>query len=164
VTAEARIRRARHDEGALLSDLAFRSKASWGYNAQFMAACRTELTVSEPDLREHDFFVLESEGEVIGFCALMNGDADEGELADVFIDPARQGEGHGRRLVEHAKETARKRGWHSLRVAADPNATEFYSRCGAVQVGTVPSESIAGRELPLMKIPLPPSNPKPSEA
>ena len=148
------------------SDLAFRSKASWGYSEQFMDACRAELTVSEPDIREHDFFVLDSGGEVIGFCALMKcdtGDAGEGELIDVFIDPARQQEGHGRRLVEHAKEIARERGWHSLRVAADPNAFEFYASCGAVQVGTVPSESIAGRELPFMKIPLHQPERNPSE-
>lgn len=163
MTAEALIRRARHDEGAILSDLAFRSKASWGYSEQFMEACRVELTVSEPDIRAHDFFVLDFGGEVIGFCALMKYDGGEGELIDVFIDPARQNEGHGRRLVEHAKEIARERGWHSLRVAADPNAIAFYASCGAVQVGTVPSGSIAGRELPFMKIPLQQPEPKPSE-
>jgi len=30
----------------LLSNLAFRSKAHWGYSDEFMAACRDELTYS----------------------------------------------------------------------------------------------------------------------
>ena len=154
MTAAGSIRRARHDECAQLSDLAFRSKASWGYSAQFMADCREELTISEADIRADQFFVLESNGAIIGFCALKDGGADEGELIDVFVEPARLREGHGRRLVEHAKQAARSRGWHSLRVAADPNAREFYASCGGAQTGTVPSGSIPERRLPLMKITL----------
>jgi N-acetylglutamate synthase-like GNAT family acetyltransferase len=148
------IRPARRDECARLSDLAFRSKASWGYDEQFMANCRAELTVSEADISAHQFFVLECDGAVVGFCALLDRGDSEGELADVFVEPTRKGEGHGRTLVEHAKDAARARGWHSLRVEADPHAVGFYSSCGASQVGTVPSGSIPGRRLPLMKIDL----------
>jgi N-acetylglutamate synthase-like GNAT family acetyltransferase len=137
-----------------LSDLAYRSKASWGYSEQFMADCRAELTINEADVRAHQFFVLECDSAVVGFCALQERGDGEGELADVFVEPARKGEGHGRRLVEHAKAAARARGWHNLRVDADPNAVAFYASCGARQTGTVPSGSIPGRRLPLMKIAL----------
>ncbi len=169
MTGQSLIRRARHDECALLTDLAFRSKAAWGYSEQFMADCskaawgyseqfmadcRDELTISEADIRNHQFFVLESDGEVIGFCALQEGGEGQGELADVFVEPARLRAGHGRRLVEHAKDAARARGWHSLLVEADPNAREFYRSCGGAQIGTAPSGSIPGRRLPLIKIPL----------
>ena len=146
------IRRARRDESAPLSDLAFRSKASWGYNDKFLADCREELTITETDIRTDQFFVLESNGEIIGFCALKDCGAGEGELIDVFVEPARLREGHGRRLVEHAKDAARTLGLRSLRVEADPNAREFYASCGGAQIGTVPSGSIRGRRLPLMKI------------
>lgn len=148
------VRPARRDECARLSDLAFRSKASWGYDEQFMANCRAELTITEADIRAHQFFVLESDGAVVGFCALQDRGGVQGELADVFVEPARRGEGHGSTLVEHAKDAARARGWHSLRVEADPHAVAFYASCGARQIGTVPSGSIPGRSLPLMKITL----------
>ncbi len=46
MTGRCLIRGARQDECALLSDLAFRSKASWGYGEQFMEDCRDELTIS----------------------------------------------------------------------------------------------------------------------
>ena len=150
----ASIRKALPEEAERLTELAMRSKASWGYDEQFMANCRAELTITEADIRAHQLFVLESDGAVVGFCALQDRGGDEGELADVFVEPGRKGEGHGRPLVEHAKEAARARGWHSLRVEADPHTVAFYSRCGARQVGTVPSGSIPGRRLPLMKITL----------
>ncbi len=119
-----------------------------------MADCRDELTIGEVDIENHPFFVLESDGEVIGFCALQSCGAGEGMLADMFVEPARLRAGHGRRLVEHAKNAARARGWHSLLVEADPNAREFYLSCGGAQIGTAPSGSIPGRHLPLIKIPL----------
>ena len=39
------IRTPRPDELSSLSDLCFRSKAVWGYDAAFMEACRGELTL-----------------------------------------------------------------------------------------------------------------------
>lgn len=119
-----------------------------------MSDCRAELTISEADIRAHQFFVLECDGAIVGFCALRDRGEGEGELADVFVEPARKGEGHGRRLIEHAKDAARTRGWRSLCVDADPNAVGFYRSCGARQTGSVPSGSIPGRRLPHMKIPL----------
>ncbi len=60
------IRGARHDECALLTDLAFRAKAIWGYSEQFMADCIAELTISEADIQNHQFFVREFDGAVAG--------------------------------------------------------------------------------------------------
>ena len=45
-TAEITIRLARLDEAEQLTQLALRSKASWGYSEEFMAACRDELTLT----------------------------------------------------------------------------------------------------------------------
>jgi hypothetical protein len=55
VTGRCSIRGARQDECALLSDLAFRAKAVWGYSHQFMADCAAELTVSEADIGTQQF-------------------------------------------------------------------------------------------------------------
>ena len=80
MTAKAVIRAAREDEHALLTDLALRSKAHWGYSEQFMADCADELTISEEDIREHPFFVVEKRGDVIGFCGLQMLNGARGEL------------------------------------------------------------------------------------
>lgn len=152
MTEKTLIRPGRQDECAQLSDLAYRSKASWGYSRQFMAQCRAELSVCEADMITGEIFVLESDGEIIGFCALRARGEGEGELADVFVEPAHLRAGHGRRLVEHAKQAARARGWRCLRIEADPHAWEFYRSCGGAQVGMVASGSIPGRKLPLIRI------------
>ena len=154
MSGSASIRPARRGEGAALSALAFRAKQSWGYSDQFMEQCRAELTISEDDIVAGEYFVLESAGAIVGLCALHPSGENEGELADVFVDPGHHRAGLGRRLVAHAKQTARARGWRSLRVEADPNACAFYRSCGGEQVGTVASGSIPGRTLPLMKIAL----------
>jgi hypothetical protein len=41
-----------------------------------------------------------------------------------------------------------------LRIQGDPNAKEFYQRCGAIQVGELTSLSFPGRMLPLFEITL----------
>lgn len=154
MTANAVIRPARDEECTLLTRLALRSKASWGYSEQFMADCVAELTISEEDIREHAFFVLERDGDVIGFVGLQALSGARGELIDVFVEPSHLRQGHGRRLIEHAKEAARTQGLRSLVVEADPNAQDFYRGCGGRQIGTVPSGSIPGRRLPLIEIAL----------
>lgn len=58
MTDQRLIRRARRDECALLTDLAFRTKAIRGYSDRFMADRVAELTISEADIRTHQFFVL----------------------------------------------------------------------------------------------------------
>lgn len=138
----------------MLTRLAQRSKASWGYSDAFMADCAAELTISEADLNAHAFFVMEADGDIVGFCALQDRHDGTGELMDLFVEPERLREGHGRRLVEHARNAARARGWARLLVEADPNAQAFYVSCGGNPIGSVASGSIAGRRLPLIEIPL----------
>ena len=48
------IRNARQDEAALLTDIAKRSKAYWGYDEKFMAKCQEELTVKSKNIGKDD--------------------------------------------------------------------------------------------------------------
>ncbi len=145
------IRAGRADELQALSELAFRSKAHWGYSESFMRACRVELTVTA-DLLEH-LFVEELAGNVVGFYALTPLGDTRAELEFLFVEPARIRAGHGRALLAHARDRARAYGWRVLIIQGDPNAAEFYARCGAIQVGERPSASIPGRMLPLYELP-----------
>jgi GNAT superfamily N-acetyltransferase len=154
MSAAARIRRARSDEAERLSRLAFRSKAHWGYSPEFMEACRRELTLSAPYLEEHDAFVLEAEDGVVGFYTLERISDRDVELGHLFVEPAAIGRGHGRALIEHAVEQARRLGFAVLVIQGDPNAEPFYLRAGARAVGRRQSASIAGRELPLFELSL----------
>jgi GrpB-like predicted nucleotidyltransferase (UPF0157 family)/GNAT superfamily N-acetyltransferase len=143
------IRRAEPGECEALSDLALRSKAHWGYDANFLAACRAELTVKPADVERLRVTVAEESGEIGGFYALGGG-PPEGELSFLFVEPARIGAGIGRMLWEDCLATAARIGLSRIRIESDPFAERFYTGIGATRVGDVQSQSIPDRRLPLL--------------
>ncbi|WP_067834584.1 GNAT family N-acetyltransferase [Nocardia lijiangensis] len=145
------IRPGRPDEATLLSDLALRSKGLWGYSEQLLDSFRGELTLTPDAVVVRRTAVAELGGMVVGFVT-VDGAAPVGELGMLFVVPEATGEGVGTELFRHAVETARSAGFHKLVIESDPNAETFYLARGAVKVGSVESESIAGRKLPLMEV------------
>jgi GNAT superfamily N-acetyltransferase len=143
------IRRARPDESAALTDLAMRAKASWGYDRDFMEACRSELTVTPQRLEECRFWVAEDRDGLVGMIALSDAD-DHAELEDFFVAPEAQGQGVGRALMDELQAECRSRGHARIEVDADPNAEATYARLGFHTIGRSPSGSIPGRYLPRM--------------
>ncbi|MEU6851663.1 GNAT family N-acetyltransferase [Actinacidiphila alni] len=154
--AEVVLRAARPDEADELTELALRSKAHWGYDDAFMAACRAELTLPADAIaaRRTTVALDRATGRVIGLVTLEGG-APEAVLGMLFVDPAAMGRGAGRLLYEHAVAVAAGLGCARISIDADPNAEPFYRAMGAVTVGRVPSGSVAGRTLPQMTAEVP---------
>lgn len=146
------LRPARPDEAALISALALRSKAHWGYDEAFLAACRRELTWTAAQCASGDVVVAERHGAVVGFFALGGEATGRGELDACFVDPPAIGTGVGGVLLRGALEEALRRGWRTLTLAADPGAVAFYEHHGARRVGEVASGSVPGRTLPLLEL------------
>ncbi|MDC2956525.1 MULTISPECIES: GNAT family N-acetyltransferase [Streptomyces] len=140
------IRPAREEEATLLSDLALRSKAHWGYDPEFLASCREELTLAGPELAARRTAVAERHGGIVGFTT-FEGEPPQGVLGMMFVDPDAIGQGIGRLLFTHVLETAQALGFTRFTIDADPNAEPFYEAMGGVPVGRVPSGSIPGRTL-----------------
>lgn len=151
--ARATVRPARIDEAATLSALALRSKAHWGYDAAFLAACRHDLTVTPEDIAAHIIRVTTLGGQACGFYQLR-GARETATLTDLWVEPGAIGQGHGRALWEDAVATVRERGFHELLVQSDPHAEGFYRAMGAQRIGTQPSTVFPGRELPLLRLAL----------
>ena len=147
---EIALRAADPDEAGALSRIAFASKAHWGYDEDFMAACREELTVSEAHIGERNVLVAERDGVLLGFGGLSMREDGEPEIWHLFVAPEAMGQGAGRLLTEALIERARASGAPRLWVESDPNAENFYQACGFHRVGETPSGSIAGRSLPLL--------------
>jgi GNAT superfamily N-acetyltransferase len=103
------LRNARQDELSGLSGLCLRSKAHWGYDAAFMAACRAELTLHPDDLETTSLQVAERAGSVAGLAQVRITGADA-DLLKLFIEPALIGAGIGRLLFEWATAKARELG------------------------------------------------------
>ena len=150
----ARIRKAAAAEASRLTDLAMRSKALWGYTAEFMESCREELTVTTDKMVDErfDYRVVVVDDDIAGYYALESLSEQEFELEALFVEPSQIGKGLGRLLVEHAIANVAGREGESLLIQGDPNATEFYTAIGAEQIGYRESESIPGRALPLFQI------------
>jgi GNAT superfamily N-acetyltransferase len=81
--------------------------------------------------------VYEENGEVLGLAAL---DGDEAKR--LYVDPAAQRRGIGRRLLEDIEREARVRGVTVLRGEASPSATPFHKSMGFTVEG--PAETHRG--------------------
>ena len=148
------IRRARPAEAAVLSALALRSKAHWGYDAEFLAACRDDLTLTADHIATSAVYVFAGAEAPLGFYRLVLQDDGMAELDALFVEPAAMGQGVGRRLWRHAVATARELECSEMVWQSDPQAEGFYLAMGARRAGESVSTVMPGRMLPLMRFQL----------
>lgn len=130
-----------------LSELCLRSKAYWGYDDDFVEACREELTITDTMMRNSQMAVAEEGGKLWGIVQ-MDIASGPAVLEKIFVAPEAIGKGVGKRLFKWAVAKARENGVFSFTIDGDPNAVPFYEHMGAVQIGSSPSGSIPGRMLP----------------
>ncbi|EAQ14484.1 MULTISPECIES: GNAT family N-acetyltransferase [Maritimibacter] len=142
------IRPARPDDLATLGDVAMRSKAHWGYDADFLEACREELSPTAADLGPGLMTWEDEAPRAVAHVVMAGGVA---ELYLLFVAPEAMGQGIGRDLFGWACDYARGEGAERLGLDADPYATPFYEKMGCVQVGEVPSATWPDRMLPRME-------------
>jgi len=150
------IRPARIEEAPALLELCARSKASWGYDEDFMGLVRLAFEGMQEQVATGNVWVAtRSDGEVAGMVALGPSEQpDTLDLDKLFVEPQRIRTGVGRALLAHAIIEARCRVAQRLTILADPYAAGFYERNGARLIGEAPSDAIPGRSLPLYEIKL----------
>ena len=81
-------------------------------------------------------FVVEADGDVRGFAAILVREDGDAELDALFVEPDTWRQGLGRALVEHCAVTARRRGAAAMHVVGNPHAEGFYRACGFEILGT----------------------------
>lgn len=141
------LRPLRPEELPLAHTLCLRSKAHWGYDAAFMAACREELRLTPEDLAT-DAVIAAADASGLAGLAQVSAEGANSHLEKLFVAPERMGLGLGRILYDWALGAAGRLGASRLIIEADPDAAAFYQRMGAELAGTAPSGSIEGRMLP----------------
>jgi len=154
LAGQCRLRRAGPGDAAALSSLAFRAKASWGYDIDFMKRCRGELIFSAEQIEaaRSRFFVCEIDDAPAGFYALEIQGERDAELIALYVKPALLRRGIGSLLVRHMVAEARQLGIGTVTIQGDPNADEFYTAIGAIPAGYRESASIPGRYLPVFRL------------
>ena len=146
------VRLARPEEGGLLTELTVRSKAHWGYDDSFLESARQALEFQASKfLPDFHVYILEAEGQPLGFCSLTFVDSDTVELHDLFIEPRHIGKGYGKELWDYVVNLARSLGFSRLVLTADSHAEPFYARQGAVRIGEKASPVHSDRWLPVME-------------
>ncbi len=144
------LREAKPQDAAIISDLARRSKAHWGYDEAFMKQVEAELTYSAEDIQLHPTFIATDGHSLVGFYQLIHVDEKTVELDALFIEPSHIGQGMGHQLFGHAVDQALQMGYQTMSLQSEPYATGFYLKKGCVKIGEKPSLSIPGRVLPSM--------------
>lgn len=144
------LRQASKMDADALSDLSFRSKASNGYDADFMEACHDELAVTPETIAEGEFWVSETNGKPVGFFDIRL-ENDALEVYSLYVDPDVKRSGVGRTLWAALEERAVAMSAKAIELDADPAAVEFYTAMGCSVIGQSPSGSIPGRMLPCMR-------------
>ncbi len=141
------IRRAETWEADILTGIAFRSEAYWGYDAAYMENFRSVYRVTEEFIRSNSTFVMEEDGSIIGFYGIRTGD-EETSLEYFYIEPERIGKGYGRLLWNHMAGNCKEQGMDRIVLVTSPQAKGFYTRMGAVPSGEVESLVAKGRKIP----------------
>ncbi len=154
------IRPARADEAASLTALCVRSKAHWGYDAEFMQGSAATLVVRAEDIVAGRVLVAIDVDDVLVAVACVVPEGETADLDLLFVDPPAIGGGAGRALFAASVELARSLGARTLTILADPHAAGFYERVGALFMRNAPSDAIPGRVLPLYEYDLTRSGPK----
>lgn len=153
MTSKIIIRAPYSREAAFLSDMVLRSKASWGYPADFMAACVDVLRITPAAIADGTIRVAaDAQTDIpLGLSKVVRKDEEDAGLDKLFIAPEAMGRGVGALLFQDAVTRAGALGAAALLIESDPGAESFYLRMGAVRVGSVASEAIPGRFLPKLE-------------
>src|SRR4051812_36609225 len=142
--------RARPEYAQALTEIAHAAKRHWGYPENWIAAWREILTMRPEFIAANLGYVAVEEERMVGFYVLTT-EEDGIHLDHLWILPAAMGRGIGRALFKHAAMQARRLGFDSIQIEADPNAAGFYERMGGFRVGTASSEVCGeARKLPLL--------------
>ena len=142
--------RAKPEDAAPLTAIAFAAKRYWGYPESWIGSWRDVLTIRPEFIASHEAYAAILDGRPVGFYAL-DREEDRLSLAHLWVLPDSMGRGVGRALFLHAVQRVRELGGRELEIESDPNAEGFYQRMGAHRVG-VDIKEIDGqrRELPIL--------------
>ncbi|MEV0411249.1 GNAT family N-acetyltransferase [Streptomyces sp. NPDC050448] len=128
-----KLRAAGAGEAEVLTGLVLRSKAYWGYEAEFLASCAHELRIRAGEVAARRIVVAEDApgGRVLGLASL-EGEPPVARLGLLFVEPEAIGRGVGRRLYRDVLGRAAELGFRRLLIDADPHAAGFYRAMGAL--------------------------------
>lgn len=142
------IRRTLTCEWRLLSEIAYKSEAYWGYEFNYMEKFRSSYQVNEDFISNNQTYVIENYDNVVGFYGLLVNDKVI-SLEYFFIEPQCIGKGYGKLLWNHLVNiTCENLRIYEFEIVTSPQTKEFYIKLGAIFMGEVESLLKKGRMIP----------------
>jgi len=92
-------------------------------------------------------YVCEHDSRIVAMIGIKKN-----EIGHLFVDPAAEGLGIGRHLVEFAVADIRSRGYADLFVLSSLNAVGFYERCGFAREKGGSFDVLPGLPLPYVRM------------
>lgn len=145
------IRPARADDQPALLAIVWKTVMASERDRDTLLAHPEAVQVPVEQLTPTTACVADAAGSTAGFAVVLPRPDGDAELDGLFVDPAMQRLGIGRRLVERTKELARAMGASTLHVVANDDALAFYRSVGFIEAGV--TETQFGKA-PLMQMEL----------
>jgi GNAT superfamily N-acetyltransferase len=127
------IHRAKPEDAAALTEIAFAAKRHWGYPEHWIQRWKDVLTIRSEFITRNETYVADLDGQTVGFYALVNGN-DRVSLEHLWVIPGAMRQGVGRALFHHAVQRAKALRVEAIEIESDPNAEKFYEKMGARRV------------------------------
>jgi GNAT superfamily N-acetyltransferase len=124
------IRAARLHEREALEDLQLQASLMGMADRADLLANPDAIDLPIDQIADGNVFVVETEGDIVGFAVVLPRADGEAELDGLFVRPDLWGEGYGRLLLEHGEAMARSWGATQVHVIANAQAMGFYLACG----------------------------------
>ncbi|WP_205860228.1 GNAT family N-acetyltransferase [Polaribacter sp. 20A6] len=137
-------------DAKILTEIALKSKAFWGYSNELIEGWRADLTVTSRTIQTCQVYKYMINDEVVGFYVLNTPNEELVKLEMLFVLPLFIGKGIGKELLAHALNKVIISNANKIELVADPNAIPFYKSQGFLvkeQIGS----AILGRFLSLMQ-------------
>lgn len=141
------IRNAKANEYNVLTNIATKSEAYWGYDSDYMGKFKSIYSVSEEFIRNNPTVIIEENENIIGFYGVLTKNG-EVSLEYFFIEPKYIGTGYGKLLWNYLIKDCRNLDIKAFNIVTSPQAKEFYIKMGAMQCGEVESLLRKGRIIP----------------
>jgi len=129
------VRFARPGEREALEALQWRASLVYEEYRADLLANPDAIELPAAQIRARCVRVVEQDGVVAGFSAVIPKGRGAFELDGLFIEPERWKAGLGRALIADAVRLARRRGARAIDVTANPRAEGFYVKTGFVSRG-----------------------------
>jgi ribosomal protein S18 acetylase RimI-like enzyme len=145
-----KIELAKKTDHLVLSEIARKSKAKWGYPEEWLDLWNDVLQISADHISRYPTYKLLVNGGIIGFCSLEI-DQSSIEVLHLWVLPKHGRRGYGSDLLSFCLSHHLTDNIRIVKVESDPNAVPFYEKFGFKTLRQIDSTP-KGRKLPYMEV------------